>query len=142
MEKEMIEMENSIILEEILEELTENAKHISSSSLEKFANEIIKARHIFVAGAGRSGFVARGFANRLMHLGLEVFFVGEPTTPAIEKKDLLEELYPHISKFILICFRLLQSQEFFLCKITQIVFAVLWVHTGNFAVIVNDHPVF
>ena len=78
-----------IILEEILEELTENAKHISSSSLEKFANEIIKARHIFVAGAGRSGFVARGFANRLMHLGLEVFFVGEPTTPAIEKKDLL-----------------------------------------------------
>ena len=82
-------MENSVILEEILEELTENAKHISSSSLEKFANEIIKARHIFVAGAGRSGFVARGFANRLMHLGLEVFFVGEPTTPAIEKKDLL-----------------------------------------------------
>ena len=77
-------MENSVILEEILEELTENAKHISSSSLEKFANEIIKARHIFVAGAGRSGFV-----NRLMHLGLEVFFVGEPTTPAIEKKDLL-----------------------------------------------------
>ena len=58
MEKEMIEMENSVILEEILEELTENAKHISSSSLEKFANEIIKARHIFVAGAGRSGFVA------------------------------------------------------------------------------------
>ena len=55
-------MENSVILEEILEELTENAKHISSSSLEKFANEIIKARHIFVAGAGRSGFVARGFA--------------------------------------------------------------------------------
>ena len=56
-------MENSVILEEILEELTENAKHISSSSLEKFANEIIKARHIFVAGAGRSGFVARGFAE-------------------------------------------------------------------------------
>ena len=80
-------MENSVILEEILEELTENAKHISSSSLEKFANEIIKARHIFVAGAGRSGFVARGFANRLMHLGLEVFFVGEPTTPAIEKRS-------------------------------------------------------
>ena len=50
-------MENSVILEEILEELTENAKHISSSSLEKFANEIIKARHIFVAGAGRSAFV-------------------------------------------------------------------------------------
>lgn len=85
----MKEVENSIILEEILEELTENAKQISSSSLEKFADEIIKARRIFVAGAGRSGFVARGFANRLMHLGLEVFFVGEPTTPAIREGDLL-----------------------------------------------------
>ena len=82
-------MENSIILEEILEELTENAKHISSSSLEKFANEIIKARHIFVAGAGRSGFVARGFANRLMHLGLEVFFVGELKHRQLKKKIFL-----------------------------------------------------
>ena len=63
-------MENSIILEEILEELTEKCKNIFLLlHLKKFANEIIKARHIFVAGAGRSGFVARGFANRLMHWG-------------------------------------------------------------------------
>ena len=50
---------------------------------------ILKADRIFVAGAGRSGFVARAFANRLMHMGLTVFFVGEPTTPAIKAGDLL-----------------------------------------------------
>ncbi|MGC4018227.1 MAG: 6-phospho-3-hexuloisomerase [Muricomes sp.] len=44
---------------------------------------------IFVAGAGRSGFVARAFSNRLMHLGLTVYFVGEPTTPSIQEGDLL-----------------------------------------------------
>lgn len=89
MEEETTEMENSIMLKKILEELTENAKHISSSSLEKFADEIIRARRVFVAGVGRSGFVARGFANRLMHLEMKVFFVGESTTPAIKEKDLL-----------------------------------------------------
>lgn len=41
---------------------------------------IVKAKRIFVGGAGRSGFAARGFANRLMHLGYTVYFVGEPTT--------------------------------------------------------------
>ena len=35
-------MENSIILEEILEELTENAKHISSSSLESLLMRLLK----------------------------------------------------------------------------------------------------
>lgn len=57
--------------------------------MEKFADAILKADRIFVAGAGRSGFVARAFANRLMHMGLTVFFVGEPTTPAIKAGDLL-----------------------------------------------------
>ena len=32
--------------------------------MEKFADAILKADRIFVAGAGRSGFVARAFANR------------------------------------------------------------------------------
>lgn len=42
--------------------------------MEKFADAILKADRILVAGAGRSGFVARAFANRLMHMGLTVFF--------------------------------------------------------------------
>ena len=50
---------------------------------------IIKAPHIFLAGAGRSGLVMRCFAMRLMHLGFSVFVVGETTTPAISEGDLL-----------------------------------------------------
>ncbi|MDY5021766.1 MAG: 6-phospho-3-hexuloisomerase [Blautia sp.] len=82
-------MQNNEILGKILEELTENAKRISIDELEKFADAILGAKRVFVAGAGRSGFVARAFANRLMHLGLTVYFVGEPTTPAIGKGDVL-----------------------------------------------------
>ena len=44
---------------------------------------------IFIAGAGRSGLIGKIFGMRLMHLGMEVFIVGETTTPAIEESDLL-----------------------------------------------------
>jgi 6-phospho 3-hexuloisomerase len=46
-------------------------------------------KRVFVMGAGRSGLVARGFAMRLMHLGLNVYVVGETVTPAVETDDLL-----------------------------------------------------
>lgn len=48
-----------------------------------------KDKKIFVLGMGRSGFVARAFALRLMNLGFNVFFLGETITPAAEKGDLL-----------------------------------------------------
>jgi 6-phospho 3-hexuloisomerase len=47
------------------------------------------AKRIFVAGAGRSGLVAKFFAMRLMHGGYEVFVVGEIVTPSIRTGDLL-----------------------------------------------------
>jgi 6-phospho-3-hexuloisomerase len=47
------------------------------------------AKRIFVAGAGRSGLVAKFFAMRLMHGGYEVFVVGEIVTPSIRQGDLL-----------------------------------------------------
>lgn len=82
-------MKHEQILKGILRELTVNAELISAEELERFAEVLCDAKHIFVAGAGRSGFAARAFSNRLMHLGLEVFFVGEPTTPAIGSEDVL-----------------------------------------------------
>jgi 6-phospho-3-hexuloisomerase len=50
---------------------------------------INKADRIFVIGAGRSGLAMRSAAMRLMHLGLTVHVVGDTTTPAIRKGDLL-----------------------------------------------------
>lgn len=72
----------------IIKELEEASKLIKEEELEKAEEMILSAKKIFVAGAGRSGFAARAFSNRLMHLGLQVYFVGEPTTPAIGKGDL------------------------------------------------------
>ena len=82
-------MAEAVLLKQILGELTRNAEQIRQEELEGFADQIQKAKRVFVAGAGRSGFVARAFSNRLMHLGLTVYFVGEPTTPSIQEGDLL-----------------------------------------------------
>ena len=49
----------------ILKELETLAPQIQQEQIEHMAQEIINARHIFVIGAGRSGFCARGFSNRL-----------------------------------------------------------------------------
>ena len=73
----------------ICRELSEDAEFVSGEDIEKLAELIIKSNRIFIAGAGRSGFAARAFANRLMHLGLTVFFVGETTTPSKQANDLL-----------------------------------------------------
>ncbi len=47
------------------------------------------ATRVFVAGAGRSGLVARFFAMRLMQIGYRVYVVGEVVTPSINHNDLL-----------------------------------------------------
>lgn len=76
-------------LQAILLELQEYAKDVQQEEVEKVVEKIIKANRVFIAGAGRSGFAARAFANRLLHLGFSVHFVGEPTTPPIKRGDLL-----------------------------------------------------
>jgi 6-phospho-3-hexuloisomerase len=48
-----------------------------------------EGRRIFVVGAGRSGLVAKAFAMRLMHMGFDVYVVGETIMPPIRKGDLL-----------------------------------------------------
>lgn len=73
----------------ITAELEEAAKQVDEAQVEALADAVIGANRIFCAGAGRSGFAARAFSNRLLHLGMNVSFVGEPTTPPIAKGDLL-----------------------------------------------------
>lgn len=73
----------------ILEELVSDSRQIDATKLAETEELICEANRVYVAGAGRSGFAARGFANRLMHLGFNSFFVGETTTPSIQRDDLL-----------------------------------------------------
>jgi len=44
---------------------------------------------VFIYGAGRSGFVGRCFAQRLMHLGVESCFVSDAVTYQYTDKDLV-----------------------------------------------------
>jgi len=64
---------------------------LDMDQVEKMIEMILddKSKKIFVVGIGRSGFVARAFALRLMNLGFNVYFLGETITPAATKEDLL-----------------------------------------------------
>lgn len=65
------------------------ANTISDDDIEKFLEEILKAKRVYVIGAGRSGLVAKAFAMRLMHLGMHAYVVGETITPALSSGDLI-----------------------------------------------------
>ncbi len=62
---------------------------LHDDEVEKFLEEILQAKRVYVMGAGRSGLVAKAFAMRLMHLGLQSFVVGETITPAMRADDVL-----------------------------------------------------
>jgi 6-phospho-3-hexuloisomerase len=82
-------------LEAAAEEIVSGIKHfmeeLNLKEVERLIELLLKARNkkIFVVGMGRSGFVGRAFALRLMNLGFNVYFLGETITPAAEKGDLL-----------------------------------------------------
>jgi len=69
--------------------VAENAREIDEKSVRRLIGELDRAKSVFLCGAGRSGYVAKAFAMRLMHLGFNVYVVGETTTPAITDRDLL-----------------------------------------------------
>lgn len=54
-----------------------------------FVIRIREAQHIFLAGMGRSGHIARCFAVRLTQLGKVCYVVFEATSPAVRNGDLL-----------------------------------------------------
>lgn len=73
----------------ITKELETVLSKVNDSEIEQFIDAIIAAPQIFIAAAGRSGFMANGFAMRLMHMGFKAYKVGETTTPSAKASDLL-----------------------------------------------------
>ncbi len=71
------------LLDVVMSEITGVAEKVDRAQVESLATALTAADRIFVTGEGRSGFMARAFAMRLMHLGLPVFVLGETTTPAV-----------------------------------------------------------
>ena len=67
---------------------------IDDSEIEKMIDILLghKDNKILLIGSGRSGFVGRAFALRLMHLGFNVYVSGETITPALTIDDLVVAL--------------------------------------------------
>lgn len=82
-------METSQYLSEVLKELQLVPQLISDTESEQLIHSIATANKVFVAGAGRSGFMIRSLAMRLMHMGVQAYVVGETVTPGLGEGDLL-----------------------------------------------------
>lgn len=74
--------------ERILIELNRTIALINEEESEKLVDGILRAKKVFVAGGGRSGFMAKAFVMRMMHVGLDPYVVGETVTPNLEPDDI------------------------------------------------------
>jgi len=78
---------------EICKSISDCIENVNDEEVNRLVELLIDGwknnKRVFVTGAGRSGLMGRAFAMRLMHLGYEVFVVGETITPAVRKGDIL-----------------------------------------------------
>jgi len=77
------------LIDTVLREMTTVLARVSRDEVGAFADRVGAAQRVFVAGEGRSGFMAKAFAMRLMHLGLPVHVIGETTTPPVAAGDVV-----------------------------------------------------
>ncbi len=77
------------LLRTILGEIEAVVGKLNPAEVDGLADRLQAAGHILVTGEGRSGFMAKALAMRLMHLGLQVHVVGETTTPPVGPDDTL-----------------------------------------------------
>ena len=68
---------------------------IKEEEVEEFVQLLINAyrengrKIVLVMGAGRSGLVGRAFAMRLMHMGFNVYVLGDTIVPSVKKGDIV-----------------------------------------------------
>jgi len=79
----------SSIAEYIAKAASEIDGEMTNRFLKLLTSALANKNKILVVGAGRSGLVARAFAMRLMHLGFDVYVVGETITPSVREGDIL-----------------------------------------------------
>lgn len=75
----------------VIENQEESILHFMNIILEASNKRVTSKREttIFLAGAGRSGFVAKSFAMRLMHLGFYVYVFNESILPSVRDGDII-----------------------------------------------------
>lgn len=79
------------IASEIITGIENVVEGVSEKEIETMLGVILDAtdRKILILGTGRSSFVGKCFALRLMHLGFNVYVIGETITPALREDDLV-----------------------------------------------------
>lgn len=75
------------IIETVMQEINQVMELVDETQIDEAMSLFNKDKRIFVIGAGRSGFQAKGFAMRLMHIGYTDYVMGETITPSIQKGD-------------------------------------------------------
>ena len=73
----------------ILSELDALLSQVSEEEVERAITLIEGADKIFFHALGRAGFAGKSFVMRLMHMGREVYVLGETNTPNFGPDDLL-----------------------------------------------------
>lgn len=71
----------------ILKEADQIVKNVDYDTIKLSVDSILRSKQTFVYGVGRSGIVGKAFAMRLVQMGLKAYFIGESTTPIVEKGD-------------------------------------------------------
>ena len=79
-------------IDEILKGISNAMNQVNPAQIEGVTQALLHARdeerRVLIVGAGRSGLVGRAFAMRLMHLGFNVYVMGETINPAVGEDDL------------------------------------------------------
>jgi len=77
------------LIDTVLQEMTTVLERVNRKEVIELVDRLDDAPRVFVTGEGRSGFMARAFAMRLMHLRLPVHVIGETTTPSVASGDVV-----------------------------------------------------
>ncbi|MDD1719888.1 MAG: SIS domain-containing protein [Methanoregulaceae archaeon] len=77
------------LMDEMGKTIRKSSRLLDRSQVLAFRKEILSVQRVYTAGAGRSGFIAKAFGMRLMHLGFESYVVGETITPPLRPGDTL-----------------------------------------------------
>lgn len=87
-EIDILQNEYNSLYQQILNEHLEVFKKQDLTLLNDFIKKIEQSKRIFTLGVGREGIATRAFSMRLMHLGKEVHWLWDDTTPGMQKGDL------------------------------------------------------
>jgi len=82
-------MDFKTLYKTILSEHEQVFERIDQNQLRDFIETIKKHDRIFLIGVGREGLATRSFSMRLMHMGKEVHWIWDDTTPNIGPGDLV-----------------------------------------------------